>query len=343
MEAVLHEQGCKNVRDREIKGVDSLEEADPCKISFLINRQYLPFAEKTKAAAIIVDQKIDDLPIPQIVHPQAYVLLAKIASKFIQTHHEYTKQSELAYISPKAYVANDAIIFPFVYVAHGAYINSKVILYPHVYVGEKASIGKRSILKPHVTVMNHVQIGADVVIHGGSVIGADGFGFAVDKEQIHKIPQKGSVTLENKVEVGALTTIDCATFQMTKICEGCKLDSQVHVAHNVEIGKNSILCGHTAIAGSVKIGNHATIGGGVGIAPNLTIGDHVTLAGRSAVTRHLEENKTYQGYPAVPINEWRRMIAAQKKLPKLIKKVSALQKKLDLLEEKVCSTDGNHS
>jgi len=318
--------------ERNVHGVQTIENAGPEEITFLTNPRFRKQLAGAKAAAVVVGQILDDLSLPQLVHPNPYAAMAKASSLFQSYRHAFQGQSPLAFIHPDAKVHPQATIYPFAYIDQGAQIEAGAIIYPNCYIGIEARIGARSILFPGVTVMTGCQVGLDNIVHPGAVIGGDGFGFAPTAEGIEKIPQIGAVRLGDDVEIGSNTTVDRGAFDDTTIGKGCKLDSHVHVGHGSQLGDYSMMCGLSGLAGSVKTGKRFVGAGFSGIAPGVELPDGVTAGAMCGMLTSQTEPGLYHGMPAVPANEWRRQAIAVSKLPELLKTVRTLTARLEALE-----------
>jgi UDP-3-O-[3-hydroxymyristoyl] glucosamine N-acyltransferase len=241
--------------------------------------------------------------------------------------------SDRAVIGKDVVLGNDPTIHPNAVVADGAKIGSRVTLYPGVYVGGGSIIGDDAVLYPNVSIREGVSLGCRVIIHSGTVIGSDGFGFVTDGGRHHKIPQVGGVIIDDDVEIGANCTIDRATLGNTVIKKGTKLDNMVHVAHNVTIGEHCLLAGQSGVAGSSTLGNYVVVGGKVAISDHLTIEDRVMIAGGSGVAHNVPSGQVVAGYPAIPIRDWLKVQAVLPKLPELKKIVSQLENRINELEK----------
>lgn len=312
-----------------IDDISPLDCAQASHISFVLHQKFLPLAEKSSAYAFITGSKIPSLRKPQLVHDEPRLAMARAGNYFYSITSEYSGRSPLAFIASSAQIAETASVHPFAYIGENVVIGEHCCVYPHVYVGKGSKVGERSVLNPGCVIMDGATIGSRVIVHSGAVIGADGFGFLPDKDgSILKIPQKGTVVLEDGVEVGANATVDRATFSATCIKQGSKLDSQVHVGHNVQIGENSMLCGQVGVAGSTKIGKNFIAAGQVGIAPGIEISDNVTLGGKTGVTRSIKAAGQYLGMPAINSISWHKQSIALQKLPELLQRVAQLEKQL---------------
>lgn len=312
----------------QIKGLAPLLSAGPEELSFLTNLRLHEQLLHTKAAAVIVHKFYEQCPAIQLIHPNPQEGMAKASLLFFSYRHTMNGRSSQAHVAESAKVHSTVTVYPFAFVDSDAEIGEGSIIYPHVYIGTNAKIGKRCTLFPGVVIMSEVEIGDDVIIHPNAVVGADGFGFAIGKDTITKIPQIGKTVIESKVEIGSLTNIDRATFDQTIIRQSTKLDSLVHIGHNVEIGEQSILCGQFGVAGSTKIGRRFIAGGQSAVTQGVTLGDGITIGGRCAVSKSLESGGTYLGTPERPAQEWRKEVVHLKNLSQLFKRVKDLEETL---------------
>ena len=241
----------------------------------------------------------------------------------------------LAFVSPKAKVAEGVYVGAFAYISDGAEVGEGSQIYPHAYIGEGVKIGKNALIYPNVTVYHGCKLGNNVTLHAGCVIGADGFGFAQGADGYEKIPQIGIVELEDNVEVGANTCIDRATMGHTLIKQGVKLDNLIQVAHNVEIGKHTVMASQVGIAGSAKIGEWCMFGGQVGVAGHIKVGDHVNVGAQSGIPGNTKSNTTLMGYPAIDPKQFARSAAIYKKLPDMYVELGRLQKEIEELKKQL--------
>ena len=218
-----------------------------------------------------------------------------------------------------------------------------MVLYPCVHIGDHCTIGDDTIIYPNAVIYNDTVIGKRVTIHSNTVIGSSGFGYAPDGQSYYKIPQTGIAVIEDDVDIGANTTINRAVLGETIIRKGTKIDSQVVISHNVEIGENSLIVSQVGIAGSTKIGKHVTLAGGVGVVGHIKIGDNVTVGGHSGVANDLSDNGTYLGTPALPIQRMRRCYVIIEKLPEMREYIKTLEKRIKQLEERYDSPQNTQS
>lgn len=323
-------QGCDAAT--VITGVAPLPRAESGQISFLTNPRYRAYLEITRAAAVILSPKdAEGCMTPAVVAANPHVAYARVATLFEPITESRQGIHTTAWVSPNTHIAPDAWIGPHCVVETGAVVEAGVIIGPGCVVGEQAYIGAGSRLVAQVTVCHRVQLGRRVLVHPGTVIGSDGFGFALDNHGCWlKVPQLGSVLIGDDVEIGANTTIDRGALEDTIIEEGVKLDNQIQIAHNVHIGAHSALAGCVGIAGSARIGRHCMLGGGVGIAGHLEIADHVQITGMSLVTQSITESGVYSsGLAVAPNRVWNKISARLRRLDEIFRRVAALEKKIN--------------
>jgi len=314
--------------DCQICGVNSLEDANANEITFLANPKYVSQLATTKAAAVIVSEAFADKVKTALISAHPYQDFGRALALFAKPQGSFTGQSTQAFIHDEAHVAPDATIYPFVYIGARARIGSNVTLFPGVYVGEDCEIGADSLCYPNACLMAGTILGTGCILYAGAILGADGFGYVRVANSIQKIPQIGTVTLGDNVEVGANSAIDRAVMDITRIGSGTKIDNLVQIGHNVQIGDNTFVVALAGIAGSTKIGSQCTIAAQVGIAGHLTIGDNVTLAPRAGVMRNIPDDRVMGGSPAVDQRTFMRTLSCMPDLPKLFKRVAALEKAL---------------
>ena len=315
-----------------------IEEGVPGALSFLSNVKYTQYLYSTKSTIVLVnkDFKAEQPVSATLVRvDNAYESLAKLMSLYASMKPAKTGISSLASVSEKAKIGNNVYIGPFSVVEDGAVIGDNTQVYPHVTIGEGASVGAGCILYPHVTIYYGCKIGNRCILHAGSVIGADGFGFAPTPQGYNKIPQIGIVELEDDVEIGANTCIDRSTMGRTVIRKGVKLDNLIQVAHNVEIGENTVMSAQTGIAGSSKVGSWCMIGGQCGISGHISLGNKVNLAAKTGVIGNLKDGETMMGYPAIGYRNFLRSSLVYKDLPELSKTVRQLEKEIQELKAKL--------
>ena len=315
-----------------ITGIAGIKEAKKGDITFLSHASFQKHLRHTQASAIILGEDIGphDMGDQNCIYVKNPSLAYAIVAELFNTRSYKRKRevSELASIANGAKIAKGASIAPYVHIEDGAVIEKNVIIYPFVYVGENVTIGAETRIYPNVTIYDGVKIGRNVSIHGGTVIGSDGFGYAWDGEKHVKIPQLGNVEIEDDVEIGANVTIDRASLGKTTIKKGTKIDNLVQIAHNVTVGENSIIVSQVGIAGSATIGNNVILAGQTGVRDHVTVGNNVKAGGRTGITKDVPDNMLIMGTPHMPFKEWAKLQGYLNLLPQLFSKIRSLEKKL---------------
>ncbi len=320
-------------KDVMISTMSKIEEGSEGSLTFLSNPKYINYVYTTKASAVLVDEDfVAERPISAtlIRVPNAYQALATLLALV-----ESLKPKKQG-IQSGAIIADSSVLGEDVYVGHYAVIGENVKvgnntkIYPHVVIDDDVEIGDDCIIYSNVSIYSGCKVSDRCIIHSGAVIGADGFGFAPDTDgRYNKIPQIGNVVLCDDVEVGANSTIDRATMGSTVISRGVKIDNLVQIAHNVEIGEDTVLAAQTGVAGSVKIGTRCVFAGQVGVAGHVTIADGTVFGAQTGVPSSIKEaNKIWQGYPAMPVANFRKLSVLQKQLPDMARTLSKLEKKI---------------
>jgi len=321
-----------------INGVAGISEAKEGDITFAVKPKYIRMLKISRASAVIIspDVKASEVKIPYIISNNPYYTFARILEFFYPKVEQPHAIHPSSFIAKTARVGKGVNIYPNVYIGDGAEIGDGAVIYPGCFVGENAKVGNNTWLYSNVTVRENCLIGSNCIIHSGTVIGADGYGFTRHGATFVKIPQVGNVVIEDEVEIGANVTCDRAAMGSTKIGFGTKIDNLVHVAHNVQVGRNVLIVAQVGISGSVDIGDNVTIAGQSGIVGHLSIGEGSVIGARSVVTNDVKPKSFISGFPARPHNEEMKIKAAMKKLPSIVKTVNELRKiaKLDRLDEK---------
>ena len=315
-----------------------IEEGTPGALSFLSNVKYTQHIYTTKSSVVLVNKDFKpEQPISAtlIRVDNAYEALAKLMSIYASMKPGRTGISSLASVSEKAKIGKNVYIGPFAVIEDGATVGDNTQIYPLVTIGEGASVGSDCILYPHVTIYYACKVGNRCILHAGSVVGADGFGFAPTPNGYDKIPQIGIAELEDDVEIGANTCVDRSTMGRTVVHKGVKLDNMVQVAHNVEVGENTVISAQTGIAGSSKVGAWCMIGGQSGISGHLTIGDKVNFCAKTGAISNIESNQTIMGYPAIAHRNYLRSSILFKQLPEMDATIRQLQKEIEELKAKL--------
>ena len=241
--------------------------------------------------------------------------------------------SDKAYIAESAKLGKDVYVGAFAFIGEGATIGDGTEIYPGAYIGDGVSLGENCKVYPNVTIYHGCKLGNRVTLHAGTVIGADGFGFAPNGESYDKIPQLGIVTIEDDVEIGANSCVDRSTMGSTIVHKGVKLDNMVQIAHNVEVGANTVMSAQVGIAGSTKVGEWCMFGGQVGISGHITIGDRVNLGAQSGVPGSLKSDQTLIGTPPIEPRPFFKMVALEHRLPEMYKQLNDLQKQVEELKK----------
>jgi len=327
--------------DIDIVGVSSLAEAQQGEITFITHKRYLPELARTKASALIASY---DFPttLPSIRVKNPSLAFARLLALFHPKPEISGGVDERAALGKEVKIGAGVTIFPFAYIGDRVEIGHHVVIYPGVFIGHDSSIGDETTLYPNVTIYDHVSIGRRVVIHSGSVIGSDGFGFVQDeKGRHHKIPQIGEVVIEDDVEIGSNVSIDRASLQKTIIGRGSKLDNLVHVGHNTIVGEDALLLAQVGLSGSCRVGNHVILGGQVGVIDHITIGDHVAVMGQSGIVKDIPPRSTMSWTPAMPHTLWRRVQALLPKLPEFVRTIHQLAQRVEVIEKKMSQREGS--
>lgn len=314
-----------------------IEDGEPGALSFLANPKYLPFIYNTQSSIILIsDSFVPDQPIKNtlIRVEDPYTAFAKLLEMYDKMRNSKSGLSTLASISPSAIVGENGYVGDFVVISENVSIGNNVKIYPNCYIGENVKVADGTVLYPGVIVYHDCTIGSNCTLHGGVVIGADGFGFAPQTDNNYKkVAQIGNVVIEDNVEIGANTTIDRATLGSTIIRRGVKLDNLIQVGHNVEIGENTVIAAQTGIAGSTKLGKNNMIGGQVGFAGHLVIADDVKIGAQAGLAGNVNTpGSILLGAPAIDISRFRRIIAIFNNLDKLYSRIGDLEKTIKVLQ-----------
>ena len=319
-----------------------IEEAKEGQLSFLANPKYEEYLYNTKASVVIINDSLElkqEVSSTLIRVPDAYTAFATLLAKYQELKtQQLTGIQEPSFISPTAVLGENIFVGAFTYIGENASIGNNVKLFPGVVLGDNVKLGDNCILHAGVKVYVDCVLGKNVTIHAGTVIGSDGFGYAPQPDgSYQKVPQIGNVVIEDFVEIGANTTIDRATIGSTIIRTGVKLDNLIQIAHNVEIGTNTVIAAQAGISGSTKVGKNVMMGGQVGTAGHITIADGSKIAGQSGITKTVKEpNKSLSGTPASDVTSSLRIQAMGRNLPELEKRVKELEKMVEqLLSERV--------
>ena len=318
--------------DTTVNSFGKIEEAVAGQLSFLANPKYQDYLYTTKASLIIVNENLQlqkNITATLVRVKDAYSAFATLLTTYQNLKAQQKKGIETpSHIASSATLGTDVFVGAFAYIGEKVSIGNNTKIFPGVYIAENVSIGNNTTIHAGVKIYEDCIIGNDVVIHAGTVIGSDGFGFAPQPDgSYQKVPQIGNVIIEDQVEIGANTTIDRATMGSTIIKKGVKLDNLIQIAHNVEIGSQTVIAAQTGISGSTKLGQKIMIGGQAGIAGHLTIANGVKIAGGAGVTKNLDgEGKSYAGFPAEDAKQSLKAQVHTRQLPELEKRVKELEK-----------------
>jgi len=316
----------------EVFKLSKIEEGTEGSLTFLANPKYNNYIYATHASIVIVNQSFEpEQPIHStlIKVEDAYQSFSKLLEYYNQIKLMKSGIEQPTVIHETATYGESIYLGSFSYVGQNVQIGTNVKIYPNCFIGDNVTLGNDCVLFSGVKIYSETIIGNNCTLHSGVIIGSDGFGFAPTADGGYKkVPQIGNVIIEDDVEIGACTTIDRATLGSTIIRKGVKLDNQIQVAHNVEIGENTVIAAQTGIAGSTKIGKNGMIGGQVGIAGHLTIGDGVRVQAQSGIGRNIKDGETIQGSPAFTYGDWSKSYVHFKNLPKIVNDLDELKKKL---------------
>ncbi|MBI5789792.1 MAG: UDP-3-O-(3-hydroxymyristoyl)glucosamine N-acyltransferase [Candidatus Schekmanbacteria bacterium] len=316
-----------------ITAVKPIESADTGSITFISNPKYAQYLESTKAAAVIVSRQIEQAPVALLQVDNPYAAFALVMTLI------YPDRPPAPGIHPTAVIAQSAQIGQNVYLAahtaigENSYIGDGTYIYPGVSIANDCRIGDNCVIHANVSIYQKVSIGNKVIIHSGTVIGSDGFGYVFAQGKQQKIPQVGTVEIEDEVEIGANVTIDRGALGATCIGRCTKIDNLVQIAHNVVIGENSIIVAQTGISGSTKLGKRVVLGGQVGVVGHIELADDTKVAAKAGVTKNTAPGTVLAGFIGVPHQEWRKTEAITRKLPDLYAKIKLLEKEIQILKK----------
>lgn len=318
--------------EAEVNTLSKIEEGKPGSLSFLANPKYTPYIYETQASIVIVNADFiasKALKCTIIRVKDAYTAFSQLLEMYNQVKLNKAGISAQAAISESAQIGKNVYIGEFAVIGDNVIIGDNAKIYPHTYLGDNCKIGENTTLFTGVKIYSDCIVGSNCTFHAGVVIGADGFGFAPQADNKYKkVAQIGNVIVEDYVEIGANSTVDRATLGSTIIRKGVKLDNLVQIAHNVEIGENTVMAALSGVSGSTKIGKNCMIGGQVGMAGHLTIGDNVKIGAQAGIMSNVKDNQTIIGSPAMDVGGFMKSTVYFKKLPELAKKIFDIEKKL---------------
>ncbi len=325
-----------------LSGIAPLDAAIPGQLSFLADSRYKRFLPACRASALIVSPKFRDLEFNLLVVENPYLALSKAAQLFSPAPEEACGVHPAAFIGERVTLEEGVSVGPLAHIGEGTRVGSKTTVAPSAFVGRNVQIGEGCLIYPKAVILDGCILGNRVIIHSGTVIGADGYGYVQDKAGKHiKIPQIGIVQIDDDVEIGANCTIDRATFGKTWIKRGAKIDNLVMVAHNVVVGEDNLLVAQSGIAGSTQLGKNVVLAAQAGILGHLEIGDGVKIGGKAGVHNSLKANQVIMGgLPAVPYDEWLNTFRDIRRLPRLREALKRLDEKVGRIEEALKKDDG---
>jgi len=316
--------------DAEVYKLAKIEEGTEGSLTFLANTKYSNYLYTTNATIVIVNKSYElenEVKATLIKVDDAYSSFSKLLEYYNQIKLMKSGIEQPSVISDGVIYGDDLYLGSFCYIGKNVRIGNNVKIYPNSFIGDNVTIGDNCVFFAGVRVYSETEIGNHVTIHSGSIIGSDGFGFAPQEDgSFTKIPQIGNVVIEDYVEIGSCSTIDRATLGTTYIRKGVKLDNQIQVAHNVEIGENTVIAAQTGIAGSTKIGKNCMIGGQVGIAGHITIGNYVKIQAQSGIGKSLKDGEVVQGSPAFNYGDFAKSFVHFRNLPKIVNEIEELKK-----------------
>ena len=318
----------------EITDVRSIETAEEGHITFATGKSFFNKLNRSKASAVLVDSE-QELDMNQVINPRPILAFARLLDHFHPQRRPKSGIHPTVVLGENVILGKRVTLSPLVCIGDNVRIGDDTVVHPGAMIGDNCVLGDHTIIYSNVTLYSGSIIGNHVILHAGVVVGADGFSYTVDEKRMHvKINQIGNVVIKDNVEVGANSCIDRAAMGTTLIKKGTKIDNLVQVAHNCIIGEHCILVAQVGIAGSCKIGHHVVLAGQAGVSDHVTVGDRVTLAAKSGALRDLDGNGAYGGFPAIPLNKWKRSITILPKLPDLARKIRDLESRLNDIEKK---------
>tara|TARA_R110002073_G_scaffold128999_2_gene275032 strand:+ start:14243 stop:15283 length:1041 start_codon:yes stop_codon:yes gene_type:complete len=319
--------------EEEVSRLSKIEEGKKGSLTFLSNPKYNPYLYTTEASITIVNKTFElekEVSTTLIKVDDAYKAFSKLLEFYNQVKNNKEGREQPHFISESAMIGKGEYIGAFSYIGNNVSIGENVKIYPNSYIGDNVTIGNDCTIFAGVKIYSETEIGNNCIFHSGVVIGSDGFGFAPnEKGEFKKVPQIGNVIIEDGVDIGSSSTIDRATLGSTIIRKGVKLDNQIQVAHNVEIGKNTVIAAQTGIAGSTKIGENCMIGGQVGIAGHLNLGNNLKIQAQSGISKNLKDHSVVQGSPAFGYSDYNKSYVYFRNLPEIVGKINKIEKEIN--------------
>ena len=322
-------------KDAKVSSFAKIEEGHEGAISFLSNKKYLHYIYETKSSVVLVDESLAlerNVNCTLIRVKSAYEAVAQLLQLYESMKPRKRGISDLAFIDPTATIGKDCYIGPFAYVGPQCVIGDNSIIHPHAALGDNVIVGKNTEIHSNAVIYHDCKVGNRCILHAGCVIGADGFGFAPSENGYDKIPQIGIVTIEDDVEIGANTCVDRSTMGSTFIRNGVKLDNLVQIAHNTDIGANTVMSSQVGVAGSTKVGEWCMFGGQVGISGHITIGNKVMLGAQSGVPGSIKDGQQLIGTPPMEMRSYFKSQAIFRRLPEMYNEINKLRKEIEELK-----------
>lgn len=322
-------------KDAKVSSFAKIEEGHEGAISFLSNKKYLHYIYETKSSVVLVDESLTlerNVNCTLIRVKSAYEAVAQLLQLYESMKPRKRGISDLAFIDPTAAIGEDCYIGPFAYVGPKCVIGDNSIIHPHAALGDNVIVGKNTEIHSNAVIYHDCKVGNRCILHAGCVIGADGFGFAPSENGYDKIPQIGIVTIEDDVEIGANTCVDRSTMGSTFIRNGVKLDNLVQIAHNTDIGANTVMSSQVGVAGSTKVGEWCMFGGQVGISGHITIGNKVMLGAQSGVPGSIKDGQQLIGTPPMEMRSYFKSQAIFRRLPEMYNEINKLRKEIEELK-----------
>lgn len=317
--------------DLEITGVSGISEAKEGDITFAASKKYLRDISDCRASCLMVKEPVPDVRIAQLKVSNPYLAFAQLLGHFYVKPVKFSGVSKSAHVSDTAKIGDNVSVLPFAYISDGVSVGDGCVIYPNVFIGENTIIGNQCTIHSNVTLRENLKIGNRVIIHAGTVIGSDGFGYVFEQGSYYKIPQVGGVIVGDDVEIGSNVSVDRATTGNTVIGNGTKIDNLSQIAHNVQIGSNSIIIAQVGIGGSSEIGEYVTLAGQVGVSDHTRVDPGTMIGAQSGVMGHVAKG-AYSGSPAIPHRDWLKSQAIFARLPELHKKIKELEERIRELE-----------
>lgn len=322
----------------EIHNFSKIEEGKPGTITFLSNPKYTHYIYETQADVVLVNTDFvpeKTIKATLIKVPNAYAALASLLEMVNNAAPKKKGVEAMSFVSDSALLGKEIYVGAFAYIGEKASVGNNSKIYPHVYIGDHVKIGENVTIYSGVHIYSGCVVGDNCILHSGCVIGADGFGFSNENGVYHKIPQLGNVILENDVEIGANTTIDRAVMGSTVIRRGVKLDNLIQIAHNCEVGQNTVMAAQVGIAGSTKIGESCVLGGQVGIGGHITIGKKTQIGAQSGIISNTKDESEIMGSPAIAVKNFFKSSIIVPKLPEMYRQLGVLEREIEALKKKL--------